>query len=201
MFSPYGPYDAIIEREELKTISETARRIKESNHELNLLELLGKDREMKQEEVDNLKSIKRIELKYRLFEAQRSQETFDVIQAKVWETLEKQLEKILDAIGKIPEENLPSIHSKIFKKMEERIEEQLLQFNEQITLTGKELYDWLKRVKNNLFQEALSNRVRGIANQQIVQEVEQQVEEFKAKTLEIKQELDNENNGSNHQKP
>ena len=193
MFSPYGPYDAIIEREEMKTISETARRIKESKHELYLLEELGKNPQMRQEEIENLKNIKRIELKASLNESQRSQDTFNVIQDKVWETLEKQLVKILEAIGNIPEGNLQTIHSKIIKKMEERIEEKLLQFTDEITLNGKELYDMIKKVKNTLLQEALSNQVRGIANQEIVQEREQQVEKFKAQTLE--------NNGSNNQKP
>jgi Domain of unknown function (DUF4407) len=201
ILSPYGSYDAIIEKEEQKTISGTARSIKESKHELYLLEKLLKDQGMIEEEIQNLKEIKRIELKGNLDEVQRSQETFDEIQKKVWKTLQNQLTKLLDEMSKIEGEHLQEVMSKIVKTMEERMEKQLLeQYNDLISLTGKELYDMLKTVKNTLLQEALSNRVRGITNEKIVREVEQQVEEFKSQSLQLKQEINNENNGSNHHK-
>ena len=201
ILSPYGPYDAIIEREEQKTISGTARSIKESKHELDLLEKLLKDQGMIQEEIDNLKEIKRIELKGNLDEARRSQYTFDEIQEKVWETFQNQLIKLLDEMSKVEGGHLQEVMSKISKRMEKRIEEQLLQqYNDQINLTGKELYDMLKTVKNSLLREALSHRVKRNFNERIVQEVEQKVEEFNAQTVQLKKQIDNDNNGSNHQK-
>ncbi|MBE9142238.1 DUF4407 domain-containing protein [Planktothrix mougeotii] len=198
ILSGYGPYDAIIEREELKTVGGTARGIKEAKHELELLDKLLKDKGMIRYEIYHLKKIKKIELKGNVDEAQRAQDTFDEIQEKVWETLQKQLNQILAEMAKDQGENLLEIRSKILIKMEKKIEEQLLQFTDEISLTGKELHEMLNKVKTDLLQEALSNRVRGITNEKIVQEVEQQVEEFKAQGFQIKQEINNENNGSNH---
>lgn len=201
ILSGYGSYDAIIEREELKTIGGTARSIKEYKHELSLLDKLLKDKGMITEEIENHKQIKREELQGNLNEAKRAQDTFDEIQKKVWKTLQNQLNKILDEIAKDQGENLLEIRSQILMRMEERIEEQLLQFTNEISLTGKELHEMLNKVKTDLLQEALSNRVRGITNEKIVQELEQDVNEFKTQSFQIKQEINNENNGSkNHHK-
>lgn len=200
IFSPYGEYDAIIEREQLRTIGTTARSIKESKHQLELLDKLLDDDEMSKEELKNIKDIKRIELKGNLDEAQRSQDIFDEIQDKVWKTLKNQIFIILDEINKVEGENIQEFRSRFLKKMEQKIEEELLQYTEEISLTGKELHEMLKQVKNSLFQEALSNRVRRMTNEAMVQEVGQEVEEFKAQTVQFKKENDNETNGSNHQK-
>lgn len=170
-FSQFSPYDAILEKLEKESINSNLIDIEVSKQLKNDSELVRKETEL-------LKHERMIKIESKTNETEKHVVHEKTLRDQARKVIQDQFTQILHEAINDPNGKLTEARSRVIEQIAEQIERELLKYTEQIAVTGKDMYDLLKKIRDEEIEHALRSKVHQAKIQSNVEEISQEVKSF-----------------------